>query len=103
MADVKKVRWGIISTANIGTEKVIPGIQKSEHSEVVAIASRELSKAQEAAAQLPEAEAKLAQLEKTFTTDHYAAEARAALHAVELVSASVLSVVPSTRRLAADC
>jgi predicted dehydrogenase len=45
----RKVRWGIISTANIGTEKVIPGIQKSEHSEVVAISSRDLAKAQEAA------------------------------------------------------
>ena len=51
MAD-KKVRWGIISTANIGTAKVIPGIQKSAHSEVVAIASRDLAKAQEAAKEL---------------------------------------------------
>ena len=50
MAD--KVRWGIVSTANIGTAKVIPGIQKSKHSEVVAIASRELHKAKLAAQQL---------------------------------------------------
>lgn len=50
MAD--KVRWGIISTANIGTEKVIPGIMKSAHSEVVAIASRELDKAKAAAQRL---------------------------------------------------
>jgi len=50
MAD--KVRWGIISTANIGTAKVIPGIMKSAHSEVVAIASRELGKAKSAAAEL---------------------------------------------------
>src|SRR5690606_13077621 len=35
----------IISTANIGTEKVIPGILKSPHSEVVAIASRDLARA----------------------------------------------------------
>jgi len=45
----KKVRWGILSTANIGLQKVIPGIQKSAHSEVVAIASRELGRAQAAA------------------------------------------------------
>ncbi|WP_193334374.1 Gfo/Idh/MocA family protein [Devosia beringensis] len=45
----KKVRWGILSTANIGLQKVIPGIQKSAHSEVVAIASRDLGKAQAAA------------------------------------------------------
>ena len=50
MAD--KVRWGIVSTANIGTAKVIPGIQKSKHSEGVAIASRELHKAKLAAQQL---------------------------------------------------
>ena len=48
----KKVRWGILSTANIGMQKVTPGIQKSAHSEVVAIASRQLGKAQVAAAQL---------------------------------------------------
>jgi predicted dehydrogenase len=47
-----KVRWGIVSTANIGVAKVIPGIQKSAHSQVVAIASRDLGRAQEAASQL---------------------------------------------------
>jgi len=50
MAD--KVRWGIISTANIGTAKVIPGIMKSAHSEVVAIASRDLDRAKSAAREL---------------------------------------------------
>jgi predicted dehydrogenase len=44
----KKVRWGIVSTANIGLKKVIPGILKSPHSEVVALASRDLGKAQAA-------------------------------------------------------
>jgi hypothetical protein len=39
---VGKVRWGIISTANIGVEKVIPGMLKSSKFEVRAIASREL-------------------------------------------------------------
>lgn len=47
-----KVRWGIVSTANIGTQKVIPGIQKSAHSEVIAIASRDLARAQAAADEL---------------------------------------------------
>lgn len=51
-AELKKVRWGILSTADIGIQKVIPGIQASAHSEVVAIASRDLSKAQVAAAEL---------------------------------------------------
>lgn len=36
------VRWGIISTANIGTGKVIPGMLKSKDIEVRAIASRTL-------------------------------------------------------------
>ena len=45
---MKKVRWGIISTANIGIKKVIPAILKSPRSEVVALASRDLSKAQAA-------------------------------------------------------
>ena len=38
----KKVRWGILSTANIGMSKVTPVIQKAENCEVVAIASRDL-------------------------------------------------------------
>ena len=49
---MKKVRWGILSTANIGMQKVTPGIQKSAHSEVVAIASRDLGKARAAADKL---------------------------------------------------
>ena len=48
----KKVRWGILSTANIGMQKVTPGIMKSAHSEVVSIASRDLGKAQAAAKKL---------------------------------------------------
>ena len=47
-----RVRWGIISTANIGMEKVTPGIQRSPHSVVTAIASRDLAKAKDAAKQL---------------------------------------------------
>lgn len=45
----RKVRWGILSTANIGMQKVTPAIMKSAHSEVVAIASRDLGKARAAA------------------------------------------------------
>ena len=48
----KKIRWGIISTANIGMKQVIPGIMASEHSVVTAIASRNLASAQAAAKQL---------------------------------------------------
>jgi len=48
MADGKKVRWGIISTAKIGVNKVIPGILKSPHSEVVALASRDTARARAA-------------------------------------------------------
>src|SRR5262245_14005987 len=48
----RRLRWGIISTADIGLKKVIPGIQRSPHSEVVAIASRDLKRAQHAAERL---------------------------------------------------
>jgi predicted dehydrogenase len=41
----KKVRWGILSTAKIAVEKVIPAMQKSEWSEITAIASRDQNKA----------------------------------------------------------
>jgi len=45
-----KLRWGILSTAAIGTKKgVIAAMQKGEHTTVAAIASRDLAKAQEAA------------------------------------------------------
>ena len=49
---VAKIRWGILSTAKIGTGKVIPAMQRGEFTEVVAIASRSLNKAQAAAADL---------------------------------------------------
>jgi predicted dehydrogenase len=47
-----KVRWGIISTANIGVAKVIPGLLKSKELEVRAIASRSLPTAKKAARKL---------------------------------------------------
>jgi predicted dehydrogenase len=46
------VKWGIISTANIGMAKVIPGMMKSDDVYVVAIASRDLRKARAAAKEL---------------------------------------------------
>jgi predicted dehydrogenase len=49
---MKPVVWGIISTARIGMEKVIPGMMKSREIEVRAIASRSLKTAKAAAAKL---------------------------------------------------
>jgi predicted dehydrogenase len=48
----KKIRVGVLSVAKIGTVKVIPAMQKCEYAEIAAIASRDLSRAQEAAAKL---------------------------------------------------
>ena len=47
-----KVRWGVISTAAIGTEKVIPGMMKSKELEIRAIASRTLPTARRVAKKL---------------------------------------------------
>ena len=47
-----QVRWGVISTAKIGLEKVIPGLQKSALCDVRAIASRSLAPARAAADKL---------------------------------------------------
>ena len=44
-----KVRWGILGTARIGTEWVIPAIAESKHGEVAAIASRNPEMATEVA------------------------------------------------------
>jgi predicted dehydrogenase len=49
---MRKIRWGVLGVAKIATEKVIPAMQRAEHGEVVAIASRDLAKAQAAAAAL---------------------------------------------------
>ena len=48
----KKVRWGVISTALIGTQKVIPGMQRSARGSVDAIASRDIGRARQAAKEL---------------------------------------------------
>ncbi len=44
--------WGILSTANIGVEKVIPAMQKSARGQVVALASRSLDNARSVAGRL---------------------------------------------------
>jgi predicted dehydrogenase len=44
-----KVRWGVLSTAAIGLKKVIPAMQLGELTHVTAIASRDHTKAEEAA------------------------------------------------------
>ena len=46
---MEPVRFGIISTANIGIAKVIPGMQKGRHCRIEAIASRDLGRARAAA------------------------------------------------------
>lgn len=47
-----KLRWGILSTAKIGLDAVIPALQASSNGEVVAIASRQASRAAAAAESL---------------------------------------------------
>ena len=49
---MKKVRFGILSTAKIGRTKVIPAMQQSELIDIVAIASRSRESAQQAAEEL---------------------------------------------------
>jgi predicted dehydrogenase len=44
-----KVRWGVLSTAAIGVKKVVPAMQKGDWIDVIAIASRDLHKAEETA------------------------------------------------------
>jgi predicted dehydrogenase len=46
------LRWGILSTANIGIKAVVPAIQRASNCEVVALASRDHARAQEAATKL---------------------------------------------------
>ena len=47
-----KIRWGVLSTANIGVAKVLPAMQRGALCDVTAIASRDLAKAQATAKQL---------------------------------------------------
>nr|WP_315849346.1 Gfo/Idh/MocA family oxidoreductase [uncultured Rhodoferax sp.] len=49
---MKKVTWGVLSTAKIGMEKVTPALMRSQWCDVQAIASRSLESAQAAAGKL---------------------------------------------------
>jgi predicted dehydrogenase len=44
-----KVRWGVLGTAKIAIENVIPAMQAGAYCEVMAVASRDLARAEEAA------------------------------------------------------
>ena len=46
---MKKVIWGVLSTARIGRERVLPGMKKSSLIEIRAIASRDGARARNAA------------------------------------------------------
>ncbi len=47
-----KVRWGVLSTANIGLKKVLPAMRRGDHCAIVALASRDKAAARAAAAEL---------------------------------------------------
>ncbi len=47
-----KVKWGVLGVANIAVKKVIPAMQRGEWSEIAAIASRDVAKAETAARSL---------------------------------------------------
>ena len=42
----QKIRWGVLGAAKIATAKVIPAMQRGKLTEITAIASRDLGKAQ---------------------------------------------------------
>ena len=49
---MKSLRLGILSTANIARTKVVPAMQRADRCEVVAIASRDMARARQAANEL---------------------------------------------------
>jgi predicted dehydrogenase len=49
---MNKINWGVLSTARIGLNKVIPALQRSQYGTVTAIASRDETRGREAAGQL---------------------------------------------------
>jgi predicted dehydrogenase len=49
---MRKVRWGVLSTATIGLQKVLPAMQRGRYCEIVAIASRDEAKGRAAAERL---------------------------------------------------
>jgi predicted dehydrogenase len=49
---VTDLRWGVLSTAKIAREKVIPGMKNADRCELVALASRDAERGQESAREL---------------------------------------------------
>ncbi len=49
---MKPLKWGVVSTAKIGLEKVLPAMAASPDCEIVAIASRDRARAESAARKL---------------------------------------------------
>ncbi len=47
-----RLRWGVLSTADIARKKVIPGMRRAPHADLVAIASRDEATARRVAAEL---------------------------------------------------
>ena len=47
-----RIRWGVLGAAGIAVRRVIPAVQESRHGRVVAIASRDLARAEAAASAL---------------------------------------------------
>jgi len=45
----RKVKWGVMGVASIALRKVIPGMRGGEWTEIVALASRDMKRAQQAA------------------------------------------------------
>jgi predicted dehydrogenase len=68
---VNKLRWGVLSTANIALSKVIPAMRRGKWCEVAAIASRDFDKAKQAASSLeiPKAYGSYEELLKDDTID----------------------------------
>jgi len=52
MSATDAVRWGVLSTANIGVRKVIPGMRRAANVEVLGIASRDADRARTVADEL---------------------------------------------------
>jgi xylose dehydrogenase (NAD/NADP) len=48
----ERIRWGILSTANIGLKRFIPGVKRTTNGVVAALASRDHARAREAAEKL---------------------------------------------------
>jgi predicted dehydrogenase len=49
---MNRINWGVLGTAKIGVQKVIPALQAGRHCSVTAIASRDVAKARAVAKQL---------------------------------------------------